>query len=136
MRQLALAMAVCLISAPLAAQVTEAGTAPRKTQVAATETFRGWRGDGTGHFPDATPPLRWGRISKTMSDLRNSAGKLPEAELARAKTMEQGTVREWLILGPIAADPDAKVKNLFDKEQIDGEAQLQPTEGDKEGGQA
>jgi hypothetical protein len=104
------------------------------TGPAAAETHAwGWRGDGTGRFPDADPPVKWGRISKTMKDLRDSADRLPEGALAKARTMEQGTVSEWLILGPVAADSEANVKDLVDKEQIQGEALLQPKEGDKVG---
>ena len=54
---------------------------------AAAET-RGWRGDGTGHFPDAKPPLKWGRISKTLKEIRNSAEALPEGRLDKAKAIE------------------------------------------------
>ena len=92
----------------------------------------GWRGDGTGRFPEADPPLKWGRISKTVKGLRNSAEKLSKADLGKARTMEHGTIREWLILGPVAAD--VKVRDLVGKEQIEGEAHLQPKAGDIAGG--
>ncbi len=97
---------------------------------------RGWRGDGTGQFPDAKPPVKWGRTSKTIKDLRNSAAELGEGHLAKAKAMDQGTIREWLVLGPVAADPAAKVKDLVDAEQLPGEAKLRPKIGDEAGGQA
>ena len=92
----------------------------------------GWRGDGTGRFPDADPPLKWGRISKTVKGLRNSAEKLSEAERDKAKTVDHGTIREWLVLGPIAVEGEWKGRS--DREQIKGEALFQPKAGDKVGG--
>ncbi|HUW58835.1 MAG TPA: PQQ-binding-like beta-propeller repeat protein [Planctomycetota bacterium] len=94
---------------------------------------RGWRGDGTGRFPDAEAPLTWSRISKTVADLRNSAAKLDEADLGRARAIPHGTIREWLILGPLPVDAEATEKALVEAEQIEREAQLQPAEGDKVG---
>jgi len=119
---------VIAVAAMLGAAACAAGA--RETGVC------GWRGDGTGRFPDAKPPIKWGRISRTMKELRNSASKLGPADLARAKTVEQGTVREWLVLGPVAADASAKVKDLVDQEQIPTEAKLQPVAGDNAGGTA
>ena len=101
---------------------------------AATETCSGWRGDGTGGFGDADPPTNWGRISKTLKDLRNSAGKLDDADLAKAETVDYGTISEWLVLGPIPIDPETKIKDLVEAEQIAGEARLQPAEGERAGG--
>ena len=101
------------------------------TQTLAAETkCWGWRGDGTGRFPEADPPVTWSRISKTMKDLRNSATKLDAAALARAKTVETGTIGEWLLLGPMPIDAETKIKDLVEAEQIPGEAGLQPAEGD------
>src|SRR5260221_8318166 len=35
------------------------------------EPFNGWRGNGTGLWPDARPPLEWRRIPKgVMTELR------------------------------------------------------------------
>ena len=40
----------------------------------------GWRGDGSGRFPGAEPPLHWGRVAKTMKQLRAQAVKPKEGE--------------------------------------------------------
>ena len=104
--------------------------------VAAGTEAMGWRGDGTGRFPDADPPVKWARTSRTIADLRNSAEKIEEAGPGEAETVEQGTIREWLILGPVAADDEVKMKDLVDREQLEGEALLQPKEGDRAGGVA
>ena len=29
----------------------------------------GWRGDGTGRYPDADPPLNWGRVARSVKNL-------------------------------------------------------------------
>ncbi|HUW55554.1 MAG TPA: hypothetical protein VMZ92_02890, partial [Planctomycetota bacterium] len=35
----------------------------------------GWRGDGTGLFPDAEAPVTWGRLSSTLAGLTTQAEK-------------------------------------------------------------
>ena len=35
----------------------------------------GWRGDGTGKFPTAGPPVEWSRISQVLKDIRTQAAK-------------------------------------------------------------
>src|SRR5437868_6949771 len=37
------------------------------------DRFIGWRGDGTGKYPDANPPLAWSRVSAAVAALRFSA---------------------------------------------------------------
>jgi len=33
----------------------------------------GWRGDGSGRYPEADPPLRWGWVAKSVAQLRAQA---------------------------------------------------------------
>jgi hypothetical protein len=67
----------------------------------------GWRGDGTGIYPDTTPPIQWSRISKSINDLRYQA-TAPDPEKASGQPMADGVIRDWLILGPIEDGQDAK----------------------------
>lgn len=85
----------------------------------------GWRGDGTGKYPDATPPVAWGRVSKAVKGLRFQAQ--PPKEGDAGAPMPDGVAREWLVLGPVPlADAAA-----FDKPTLPEEAQLAPREGDR-----
>ncbi len=88
---------------------------------------QGWRGDGSGKYPNADPPITWGRISKAASGLRYSAER--PAEGIVGKPMRDGVAREWLVLGPVPLPPDTKVE----QDALPGEADLAPAEGDKQG---
>jgi len=58
----------------------------------------GWRGDGSGRYPDAEPPLHWGRAAKSVQELRCQAAKPKEGETGQP--MQLGVVSQWLVLGP------------------------------------
>ena len=63
------------------------------------ETY-GWRGNWTGLYPDAQPPINWGRQSKGPTEgLRCATSQLPEDQIDRAELVEQGLVTQWLVLG-------------------------------------
>src|SRR5436305_10767958 len=66
----------------------------------AGETNIGWRGDGTGRFPNADPPLTWGRVSTAVKSLRYQARK-PAGNEPAGKSMADGVIRDWLVLGPV-----------------------------------
>ena len=85
----------------------------------------GWRGDGTGRYPAANPPLRWGRESVAVSELRCQAAKPKEGETGQP--MKQGVVSEWLVAGPI--DVPEKFKLAKDTIVPDAGA-LRPAEGE------
>src|SRR5262245_46772706 len=91
------------------------------------EHFAGWRGDGTGKYPDAQPPLVWSRVSTAVRALRCSAAKPAGAEDGSAAP--DGILREWLIAGPIplAEQGAPGATTLAD------EAALDPSAGDKAG---
>ena len=99
---------------------------------AAAETSVGWRGDGTGRFPDADPPVTWGRVSNAVKGLRFQARKPKDAEPA-GKPMPDGVIREWLVLGPV---PVPDVPKPVESDTLQNEVQLEPDEGDKTGGPA
>ncbi|HEY3321125.1 MAG TPA: PQQ-binding-like beta-propeller repeat protein [Planctomycetota bacterium] len=99
------------------------------TVVSAGQPASGWRGDGTGKYPDAEPPVEWGRISNVMKGLRAQAAKPASAEPA-GKPIPDGALREWLVLGPVAIPDEPKA---LEKDTLPGEAQLEPSAGDKTG---
>jgi len=87
----------------------------------------GWRGDGTGKYPAANPPVTWGRVSKAVKSLRYQARPPQEGETG--KPMPDGVVREWLILGPVPIPEDRKVG----EDTLPNESQLAPRENEKTG---
>jgi outer membrane protein assembly factor BamB len=94
----------------------------------AAESVVGWRGDGTGCYPNATPPTEWGRVSKTMKDLSAQALK-PKSDAPAGQSIADGVIRDWLVLGPVPVPEGAKMGADF----IPNEAQLQPDENEKAG---
>jgi len=87
----------------------------------------GWRGDGSGRYPQADPPVHWGRVAKPVAALRSQASKPKEGQIGRP--IPDGVVREWLVLGPVPMTRSAKP----DVDAIPGEAQWSPDEGEKVG---
>jgi hypothetical protein len=67
----------------------------------------GWRGDGTGRYPGATPPLHWSRRAKGItSDLKHQARKPTGEPAQEAIPVEYFTLKNWLVAGPFqAGDP-------------------------------
>jgi outer membrane protein assembly factor BamB len=91
----------------------------------------GWRGNGTGLWPDAQPPLEWYRIPRgVLADLRARADRPQGRAAADAAPLEKGLVRDWLVLGPF---PVADSVRDFHKEQLAGEAAVRPAAGDRVG---
>ena len=94
----------------------------------------GWRGNWTGLFPDADPPVQWARIAKGVVAGTTCQAARPADGLAKGgRALDQGLVREWLIIGPF---PVADSLKDFEKEQAPGEADLRPAEGDRVGERA
>src|SRR5271170_4449213 len=58
----------------------------------------GWRGDGSGRYPGAEPPLHWGREAKGVKELRCQAAKPKEGDTGQP--MQLGVISEWLVAGP------------------------------------
>jgi outer membrane protein assembly factor BamB len=94
----------------------------------------GWRSDGSGRYPAATPTISFERsaitpLSKMVSQAKKPAGaELSGKPLSRFTGEFRAT--EWLVLGPL--DPPNAAKPL-DGEPIAGEASLAPDEGDAGG---
>lgn len=91
----------------------------------------GWRGDWTGRFPGATPPIKWSRRVKGItSQIRYQARRPTGAPGPDSFQLEYFTIKEWLVAGPFAAEsPDA----CIERDYLGGEAQVQPDLGDKAG---
>src|SRR5947209_2184112 len=90
----------------------------------------GWRGDGTGRFPGATPPLEWYRRPKgVFNNLRVLADR-PKTDKAGGAPLNMGTIRDWIVAGPFDAKDHATA--LTDVTQPN-ETELRPAAGDKIG---
>ena len=85
----------------------------------------GWRGDGTGVYPDADPPVEWRRWADSpLSELR--CDPAPAGDGPSGTPAPLGVLTRWLILGPFAGD----------KGKAAVEADARPEEGQKVGGRA
>jgi outer membrane protein assembly factor BamB len=89
----------------------------------------GWRGNGTGLWPDARAPLQWSRLPQSIvSDVRVRAEKpAPDSKPgADDPRLANGIVRDWLVLGPFPVKDS--VQDL-DKAQLADEGTVEPTAG-------
>ncbi len=91
----------------------------------------GWRGDGSGRFPGATPPTKWSRrLADITSEIRVQAVKPKGKPGSHSHVLEYFTVKDWLLAGPFPApDPEKDIDNDF----LGGEAEIQPDTGAKAG---
>ncbi len=86
----------------------------------------GWRGNGTGLYPDSTAPTEWHRIPRGALDgLTARAGKAGDGVAVR-----KGLLRHWLVLGPFPVKDS--VRGFA--EAPFAEPSLDPAPGDKAGG--
>ncbi len=89
----------------------------------------GWRGDGSGQYPGATPPTAWGQQLKQLGDLRCAAEIPKDNSKTGGEPAVLGFFTEWLAAGPIKVDdPVAAIK-----EPVPGESSMGPVSGDKLG---
>jgi hypothetical protein len=91
----------------------------------------GWRGDWSGRYPGATPPLQWERRVKAItSEIRYQARK-PSGEPGKdSAPLEYFSIKDWLVAGPFAAsDPKQGIEQDF----LAGEMLVAPNDGDKAG---
>jgi outer membrane protein assembly factor BamB len=91
----------------------------------------GWRGDWTGRFPGATPPIEWSRRLKGITaEIAYQADRPSGTPGAKSRPLEYFTIKEWLVAGPFpAANPEKDIEKDF----LGGEADVQPAAGDKAG---
>ncbi len=90
----------------------------------------GWRGDWTGKYPGANPPVHWGRTMKQLGDLKCLAAVPKDNSGAGATQAITGFFSEWLVAGPIPCVDQIKA---IKEELLPGEAAFAPQEGDKLG---
>jgi outer membrane protein assembly factor BamB len=92
----------------------------------------GWRGDGTGRYTGATPPVTWSRIAASFLQEAKVQAKKPAGAAASGQPLPRGLAAhylpEWLVAGPF--DPAGDAKPL-EKEFIGKDADLSPDDGDK-----
>jgi len=110
---------IALLGSIFSSGAQEAGPSPAHPM--------GWRGDGTGRYPNANPSLDWGRIAKSVKELSAQARK-PKGDAPPPKeaSIADGTIHEWLVLGPLPNPKDSKTDDFLP--DID---KLSPDEGDK-----
>ena len=112
--------AVVTLSSMLQNSVARAATAdapPSDKAPLGSPSFRptpehpyGWRGDGSGCFPGATPPVHWESIAKGVKTLRAQATKPKDGDTGQP--IPDGVIHDWLILGPLKADDAAKAMQV------------------------
>lgn len=78
-----------------------------QTAEAATPTaIVGWRGDGSGRFPDAKSPIHWDVTAKSLQRLRAQASRPKDDDTGQP--IPDGVIRQWLVLGPVTWDEDTQ----------------------------
>ena len=109
-----------------------AGVAAGRAADGQSEPAHGWRGNGTGLWPEASPPLEWSRLPRGATDGLRAAGSRPaDGKPDAAPLVEKGLIREWLLLGPfVVKDSVAE----FDRDLLDGEANVEPAPGQETAG--
>ena len=91
----------------------------------------GWRGDWTGRFPGATPPMTWSRRVKGItSELRYQATKPTGEPGVDSQPLEYFTIKDWLVAGPFSLEDPVKD---FDSDLLGGEAKVEPAKDAKAG---
>lgn len=91
----------------------------------AAEPANGWRGNGTGLWPESKAPTEWSRIPHgALEGMRNSAAKLAENEADPAVLVRKGWIGHWQVLGPF--DVPNPVQD-FDLAPAGDEATLEPS---------
>jgi hypothetical protein len=92
----------------------------------------GWRGDWTGRFPGATPPMEWNRRARGLtSEIKYQSGKPSGEPGGDSFPLEYFTIKEWLVIGPFAADDPAQ---NIEKDFLGGEERIEPDKDATAGG--
>ncbi|MCW8133112.1 MAG: PQQ-binding-like beta-propeller repeat protein [Planctomycetota bacterium] len=92
----------------------------------------GWRGDGSGRYPGATPPMEWYVRLKNCPGLATSAGK-PKGPPARLEPSVDIALNDWIGIGPWTV---ASKKEGLDTAHLPDELTVEPSEGEKAGDKA
>lgn len=89
----------------------------------------GWRGDGSGRYPGATPPKEWYFRLKNCPGLATSASK-PKGTPAKLEPNVDIALSDWIGVGPWTV---ASKKEGLDTAHLPDELTVEPSEGDKAG---
>jgi outer membrane protein assembly factor BamB len=88
------------------------------------DAVSGWRGNGTGLWPDAKTPLEWYRLPRGALEGMCATAKRPTGPGPGESTpIEKGLLREWLVLGPFPVDDSVRD---FDRAFLGDEAAAEP----------
>ncbi|MCY3023450.1 MAG: hypothetical protein NTW87_31095, partial [Planctomycetota bacterium] len=94
----------------------------------------GWRGDGSGRYIGATPPVTFERTIVTPISGFRCQAKRPNADEVSGTVVSQYAggyrITEWLVLGPVVPSNPAKP---LDSAAVPNEAALAPDEGEAVG---
>jgi len=97
--------------------------------IGASAAVSGWRGDGSGRYPAANPPVSWGRVAKDVTELSAQARKPADDALpGKADAIADGIIRRWLVLGPVPL-----VEGTSAADPVPGTPALAPDDGVKSG---
>lgn len=96
------------------------------------ERAAGWRGDGTGRYPGATPPKEWYIRMKNCPGLATSASK-PKGPPAKVEPVIDIALNDWIGIGPWTV---TSKKEGLDTAHLTDELTVEPSEGDKAGDKA
>lgn len=117
-------------AAGAAAKSGQAGLLGSISFSASPEQPYGWRGDGSGRFVGATPPIQWGRTIKNFVTEMTFQTAKPKAAAAGGAPLKLGAVHEWLIIGPF---PVKEVTKDLADECMPKETEVEPDAGQKVG---
>ena len=100
------AVAACAAILAVCVGLASAESAPRGSVAfqPSPENPVGWRGNGSGRYPGAEPPLHWGREAMAVKELRCQAAKPKDGQTGQP--MRLGVIPEWLVLGPVDLPAD------------------------------
>src|SRR5882757_586370 len=93
----------------------------------------GWRGDGSGIFPDSHPPTTWSRTAQTVLAHVSCAAERPPRNAPGGDPVspQSGMMSHWLVLGPLPGGADAA--KALESTPLRDEVNLDPKAGDKVG---
>ncbi len=84
----------------------------------------GWRGDWTGRFPGAKPPMQWSRRVKGITGQLWYQAERPSGQPAGdSHPLRYFTIKQWLVTGPFTVEDPAQD---IDRDLLGGEARVEP----------
>lgn len=133
MRGAALGLVWILGTAPMVAPAAPATPAPLGSPEFRPSADRpvGWRGDGSGAYPAANPPVEWYRRPRGIFQSLRASGMKPKGTASEGQPLIMGMVRSWMVAGPFEAK---SLEGALTEVVQPNEAVLQPAAGQSLGG--